>query len=247
MKGPYSTYFDNPFLALRMKRPAYKAQAQYSLQALTEANLGSVFTPLLAALDTAIGGFDESLTDRNQSTAGSTDAFQLARAAWLEFADDTMKDYVTPKLRKQPIYADFKKFGKSKLAALDQDTFITKAKALLQLYLDQQAALYPKLGEDAQKLYDALVKADKTRDTQEATITDAILDLAGDRAAIARAQRRLKAQLELTFDDPAKVYSFFDFSKAESARKALKRAAKAAAQAAQAPIETPPTEAGATT
>ena len=68
---------------------------------------------------------------------------------------------------------------------------------------------------DAKKRYDALTAADKTRDTQEATISDAILDLADDRAAIARAQRRLKAQLELTFEKPEKVYSFFDFSAAK--------------------------------
>ena len=41
-----------------------------------------------------------------------------------------------------------------------------------------------------------------------------ILAFEADRAATAKAQRRLKAQLELTFDDPAKVYSFFDFSQA---------------------------------
>jgi len=214
MQGAYSTYFDNLFLALRMARPDYKAQAQYNLLAGREANLGAVFTPLLAELEAAISDFNENLADRNQSTSGLTDAFQLARKNWLTFVDDTMKDYVTPKLRKQPVYADFKKFGKSKLAVLNQDTLITQAGTLLNLYIAQQDDLYSELGEDAQKLYDALVKADKTRDSQEATITGAILDLADDRAAIARAQRRLKAQLELTFDNPAKVYSFFDFSKA---------------------------------
>ena len=170
MKGAYSTYFDNPFPALRMSRPEFKAQAQYSLRAATEAALGAPFKLLLADLDTAITGFDENLADRNQSTTGGTEAFQLARTAWLTFVDDTMKDYVTPKLRKLPIYADFKKFGKSKLAALDQDTLITQAKALLQLYTEQQDALYPDLGTDAKKLYDALVEADETRDEQDATI-----------------------------------------------------------------------------
>lgn len=90
MKGAYATYFDNPFGALRMDRPAYKAQAEYSHRAVTEATPGAVFTPLLVALD-----------------------------------------------------------------------------------------------------------------------------LADDRAAIAHAQRRLKAQLELTFDKAEKVYSFFDFSAAK--------------------------------
>ncbi|MGY3089746.1 hypothetical protein ACVWYF_002794 [Hymenobacter sp. UYAg731] len=229
MKGAYTTYFENPFASLRMDRPAYKAQAEYSLHAVTEAALGAAFTPLLAALATAIGGFDENLTDRNQSTAGGTDAYHLARTEWLAFVDDTMKDYVTPKLRKLPAYADFKKFGKSKLATQAQPKLLTDSKALVALYRTHQAALYPTLGAEAQKLYAALATTTETRDTQSATIDAAVLDLADDRAAIAHAQRRLKAQLELTFEKAEKVYSFFDFSKAESARKAQKRAAKKAA------------------
>ncbi|MDQ2771579.1 MAG: hypothetical protein M3Y54_13900 [Bacteroidota bacterium] len=215
MQGAYSTYFENPFLALRMGRPDYKAQAQYSLRTSREAALGAPFTPLLAALETAITGFDENLTDRNQSTAGGTEAYHKARTAWLEFVDDTMKDYVTPKLRKLPVYADFKKFGKSKLTALNQPRLLTESKLLLALYAAQQKALYPTLGADAQQLYDALDTADETRDTQDGDITDAQLALADDRAAIAHAQRRLKAQLELTFEKPEKVYSFFDFSAAK--------------------------------
>ena len=77
-------------------------------------------------------------------------------------------------------------------------------------------------GAGAQQLYDALDAADETRDTQEGDITDARLGLADDRAAIARAQRRLKAQLELKFEDVAKVYSFFDFAKARGNKKAPK-------------------------
>ena len=244
MQGAYSTYFDNLFLSLRMARPDYKAQAQYSLRTIRQAALGAAFTPLLAELETAIAGFDENLTDRNQSTAGGTGAFHVARTAWLEFVDDTMKDYVTPKLRKLPIYADFKKYGKSRLAALPQPRLLTESKDLLALYQAQQKALYPTLGADAQKLYDALAEADKTRDEQDGTITEAQLALADDRAAIARAQRRLKAQLELKFDEPEKVFSYFDFAKAESARKAVKRAKKAARKstaAAPDPIEPDPT------
>jgi len=235
MKGPNATYFENPFLTLSMARPAYKAQAEYSLRAVREADLGAAFTPLLAALETAITGFDENLTDGGQSTAGGTGAYHEARTAWLDFVGDTMLDYVTPKLRKLPVFADFKKFGKSKLKALGQPALLTQSKALLALYAEQQAALkYPTLGAEADALYQTLAATDETRDIQGATITDARLDLADDRAAIARAQRRLKAQLELTFDQPEKVYSFFDFSKAESARKSARKTAKAAAKAAAA-------------
>ena len=241
MQGTNSTYFENLFLALRMARPDFKAQALHSLRAGREARLGKAFDPLLTDLETALAGFDENLTDRTQSTAGGTDAYHRARTAWLDFVGDTMLDHVTPKLRKQPVYADFKKFGKSKLAALDQPALLPQSNALLQLYAAQQAALhYPTLGAEATALYQALAAADDTRDTQGATIASARLDLNDDRAAIARAQRRFKAQLELTFDQPAKVYSFFDFSQASSARKALKKAAKAAAKAAS----TAPAEAG---
>ena len=225
MQGAYSTYFDNLFLSLRMARPDYKAQAAYSLRTLREAALGAAFTPLLADLETAIAGFDENLTDRNQSTAGGTEAFHAARTAWLEFVDDTMKDYVTPKLRKLPVYADFKRFSKSKLATLNQPTLLTQSKALLELYAAQQPALYPTLAADAGQRYAALDAADETRDTQDGDITDARLGLADDRAAIARAQRRLKAQLELKFEQPEKVYSFFDFSASRESRKAKKKVA----------------------
>ena len=66
MAKPYATYFNNPFQALRMARPACKAQALFSLRAVREAALGAAFTPLLAALETAIAGFDENLTDSRQ-------------------------------------------------------------------------------------------------------------------------------------------------------------------------------------
>ena len=215
MKGPYSTHFDNLFLALRMARPDYKAQALANLRAVREAALGKPFDPLLAALETAIDGFDEHLTDSNTSTAGETGAYHKARTEWLEFVDDTMKDHVTPKLRKLPVYADFKKYGKSKFARRKQPKLLTESAALLQLYATHQNALYPTLVAEATAKIKALNDVDETRDTQDATITDARLALADDRAAIARAQRRLKAQLELTFDSPEKVYSFFDFSAAQ--------------------------------
>ena len=140
-----------------------------------------------------------------------------------------MKDYVTPKLRKLPMYADFKKFGKSKLSALRQPDLLTQSKTLLALCHNQQGLLYPTLGAEAQKKYAALTATDVTRDTQDAIITGATLDLAANRAAVAHAQRRPKAQLELTFEQAGKVYSFFDFSASKGGRKAKK---KVAAQAA---------------
>lgn len=227
MPGAYATYFDNLFLNLRMTRPEFKAQAQYALRAGRQAELAPVFAPLLAGLETAIAGFDENLAERNEPTAGTTGTYHLARTAWLEFVDDTAKDFVTPKLRKLPVYADFKKYGKSKLAALRQPELLTESRNLVALYAAQQGALgQPTLAADAQATLAAVAAADEARDLQAAGTTDAILALANDRAAIAGAQRRFKAQLELAFESPEKVYSFFDFSKAQLP-KAKKKAASA--------------------
>lgn len=55
----------------------------------------------------------------------------------------------------------------------------------------------------------------ETGDKAAASTDAVILNRAADRAAIARAQRRFKAQLELTFEGPAKVYIFFGFSEAK--------------------------------
>lgn len=216
MAQPYATYFENFFEALRMARPDYKAQAEYALRAGRQAQLAAVFNPLLADLEAAINGFDENLTDRQQPTQGNTEAYKTARKAWLAFVDDTMKDYITPKLRKLPVYADFKVFGKSKLAALKQDALLVDSQKLIKLYALHAAALaYPAVAADATARLAAVAALDETRDTADAATGTTILALADDRAAIARAERRFKAQLELTFDAPAKVYSFFDFSRAK--------------------------------
>ena len=215
MTGSYSTYFDNPFLALRMARPAFKEQAQHVARAVRDAKPGAAFDPLLTALDTAIAGFDDKLTDRVEPTAADTEAYRRARKDWLSFVDDAMKDNITPKLRKLPVYADFKKFGKSRLSELDQANLLIQSQQLLDLYAEHQTAVgRPTLAAEAAAKLKAVADLDALRDKEDATTTTLILDLATDRAAIARAQRRLKAQLELTFDDPAKVYSFFDFSQA---------------------------------
>ena len=215
MTGPYSTYFDNPFLALRMARPAFKEQAQHVARAVRDAKPGAAFDPLLTALDTAIAGFDDKLTDRVEPTAADTEAYRRARKDWLTFVDDAMKDNITPKLRKLPVYADFKKFGKSRLSGLDQANLLIQSQQLIDLYTEHQTAVgRPTLAAEAAAKLKAVADLDALRDKEDATTT-LILDLATDRAAIARAQRRLKAQLELTFDDPAKVYSFFDFSQTQ--------------------------------
>ena len=215
MKKKYFTFFEIFFFGLRMTRPEYKEQAQHLLRAVREAKLGPEMEAECVAFEAVIDSFDENLTERQAPTEGETEDYHRKRQEWLDFVDDTMKDFVTPKLRKLPVYDDFKPFGKAKLSALKQDKFITNSQGLIKLYLANQKTMgYPTLGADAQKKLDAVTGIDATRDTHDATLDTTILDLGTDWKAIALAERRIKARLELLFDDPKKVYSFFDFSKA---------------------------------
>ncbi|RYU76091.1 hypothetical protein [Hymenobacter persicinus] len=219
----YQTYFDNFFAALPMSRTNFKALGTATHTAVQQAKLGAEFTPRLTELQAALDGFDENLTDAAESTAGSTAAFRAARKQWLEFVDDTMKDYVTPKLRKLPAYADFKKYNKSKLGLLDQARLLQDSKLLLDLYATHAAALaYPGLPAAAQAAYQPLVAADHSRGTAGAARSQARVALSADWLTLARALRRLKAQLELRYDDPAQVYRFFDFGKTRVAKRPAK-------------------------
>lgn len=215
MATPYRSEFDNFFANLAISRVNYKALATFSLRKAQGAGLPATFTPTLSSLSTHIDAFDENLIERLSPTAGTTLEFQQARKTWLTFVDDTMKDLVTPKLRKVAAFADFKKLSKNKLRNLPQKDLLVESKALLVLYSDHATALgAPTLVTDAQKVYDALAAADETRDEQTSTLDDTTLALAGDRDNIATDLFALKCQLHLRFpNDPDKVYSFFDFSK----------------------------------
>jgi hypothetical protein len=216
----YFSYFDNFFLYLRISRPNFKAAAEYTLTAGRAANLGAALTPYLDELAAALKGFDEKLTERTASTQGDTEAYRTARTAWLTFVDDTMKDLVTPKLRKLPAYADFKQYGKSRLRVLDQQELPVQSQALVKLYATHAKALgQPALATDAQNVLSRLTAVSEQRDQADAAISGAIVGLAQDWMAVARALRRIKAQLELQFDEAEKVYSFFDFTKVKKARK----------------------------
>ena len=215
MATPYRGAFDNFFRTLAISRVNYKALASHSLTAAQSAGLPATFTPTLSSLSTHIDAFDENLVEGLDPTAGATEAFRQARKAWLTFVDDTMKDIVTPKLRKAPAYADFKKFSRNQLRALTQDGLLTESKALLKLYADHAGALAtPALAAAAKAAYDAMAAADTDRDEQGVTQDTARLALAGDRDEIATDLFNLKCQLHLRFpNDADKVYSFFDFSK----------------------------------
>ena len=215
MATPYRGAFDNFFRTLPISRVNFKALATYSLRAAQGAGLPASFTPTLTSLDTHTAAFDENLVEALDPTAGTTEAFRRARKAWLAFVDDTMKDLVTPKLRKAAAYADFKTLSKNALRQMTQNTLLTESKALLQLYVDHATALgAPTLAATAQAAYAAMTTADAGRDEQEATLDTATLALAGDRDDVATDLFTLKCQLHQRFpNDADKVYSFFDFSK----------------------------------
>lgn len=215
MKRKYFTFFEIFFLGLRMTRPAYKEQAQHLLRAVREADLGDVMEAECEALEARINEFDENLAEREAPTEGDTSAYHTARQEWLDFVEDTYIDFVLRKLRKLPVFKSFKPFGKAKLAALKQADLLTKSAGLIKLYTENQTTMeYPTLAAEAKAKLKAVADIDETRDTKDGATDDTILDLADDKKAIALAERRIKAQLELKFDEPEKVYSFFDFSKA---------------------------------
>ncbi|MCB2408422.1 hypothetical protein [Hymenobacter lucidus] len=229
----YQIYFDNFFATLPMSRTNFKALGTATHLVVQQADLGAEFTAHLTALQAALDGFDENLQDADESTTGGTVAFRAARKQWLEFVDDAMKDYVTPKLRKLPAYADFKKYGKSKLSVLEQADLLQDSKLLLDLYTTHAAALgQPSLPAAARAAYQQLAAAHETRGTAGAAISQARVALSTDWLTLARALRRLKAQLELRYDEPAQVYRFFDFGKTYNASK---KAAKAKSKASAAP------------
>lgn len=216
----YQTYFDNFFATLPMSRVNFKQLGTTTLTRLREAKLGATFAPHETALQTALDGFDDNLTDADESTSGDTAAFRAARKEWLAFVDDTMKDYVTPKLRKLPVYADFKKYQKGKLGKLGQAELLQESKQLLGLYEEHATTMkYPDLPTDARQRYQQLTDAHEDRSGTEAGIDQARVALAADWLTLARALRRLKAQLELKFEEAAEVYRFFDFSATRVAKR----------------------------
>ncbi|MCC3158744.1 hypothetical protein LJ737_15980 [Hymenobacter sp. 15J16-1T3B] len=209
----YSAYFANFFTTLPVSRVRFHALGTAVLTALGAAELPAAFDPHLAELQAALNAFDVDLAEAGPAPAGNSAAYRAARRDWLTFVDDTMKDYVTPHLRKQPAYADFMRHRKSRLAQLDHASLLRQSKQLLALYDVHHAALqYPALPADARAVFQQLTQADNARTITEAILDAARVSAAGDWQRLARALRRVKAQLELHFDEPAAVYRFFDFA-----------------------------------
>ncbi|GAB2958603.1 hypothetical protein GCM10027048_27060 [Hymenobacter coalescens] len=215
----YPRYFDHFFATQRISRFRFRALGNYALTQLREANLSAAFAPHAAELQAALNGFEpDLLRGIAHAPAGGTTAFRVARKQWLAFVDDAMKDYVTPRLRKLPVYAEFRQYRKSRLRALDHTTLLLHSRTLLNLYESHQAALHAEdLCADAQRLFRRLAHADESRTIAEAISDQARMARSADWLALARALRRFKAQLELHFDDPAEVYRFFDLTAAQPA------------------------------
>lgn len=232
--APYFSYFLNFFLTLVISRPNFRALAQYTRDALKGAGLGPLFDPFIQDLDTAIAGFDVNLIQREDPTAGDTEAFRQARAQWLHFVLEVQVKVVNPAMFGKTALKDFRKFTHGKLAALDQDELPILSDALVVLLGDHQAVLQPlyaahfptpagqqpqTLVAKATELVTSVRDADSARDQAFATVDTTIQNLAKDWVALARALNRAKAMLELTFDDPKDVYRFFDFSKAKTTKR----------------------------
>ena len=157
--------------------------------------------PFFYALGGSLGGLDRLIEVEQPERL-------LKHRARSELVDDALKDDLTPKLRKLPEYADFRKFSKSHLSKLDQANLLAASRQLLSLCARHQAAAgRPKLVAEAGAVFQAVAAADEQRDQGAAATDTLILAPEADRAAVAKAQHRLKAQLELT-------YSIFDFSQA---------------------------------
>ena len=230
---PYFSLFANFFLTLVISRPNFRGLAQYTLDALKLARatgrIGELFDPLIQALTEALESFDTKLTERADPTAGDTEAFRLARTAWLDFVEPVQIKVVNPGLYKQAPLKDFRKYTRGKLAALNQETLLTHSDALVALYKAQATVLQPfyalhfptpagekpeTLAEKAARLSLALRTADSARDTADIAIDTTITTLKSDWVKLAGVLRQVKGLLEYTFATDEEVYGFFDFSKA---------------------------------
>ncbi|MBC7448903.1 MAG: hypothetical protein H7330_12675 [Hymenobacteraceae bacterium] len=236
---PYFSYFQNAFLTLVISRPNFRGLAQYTLDAVRQGRatgrLGAEFDPLVVGLTDAIARFDHNLLQRNDPTAGNTEAFRQARAAWLAFVLEQQERVVKGALFGQAALKDFRPLTHNKLRVLGQETLLTKSDVLVKLYADYAATLQPlyavfnpplagepvvTLAKRAAALVKGLRAADSVRDQGDAQIHTSIKALATDWVALAVALRRVKGQLEVVFDTDQEVYDFFDFSKAKSPRSA---------------------------
>lgn len=252
---PYFSLFANFFLTLVISRPNFRGLAQYTLDALKLARstgrIGELFDPLIVALTEALERFDTRLTERQEPAVGDTEAFRLARTAWLAFVAEVQVKVVNPALFGQAVLKDFRQYTRGKLAALNQEPLLTDSDALVNLYKDNQAVLQPfyalhyptpagqlpvTLVERAAALAEALRTADSARDTADIAIDTTITTLKSDWVALATVLRQAKGLLEYTFASDEEVYGFFDFSKARP----TKTVKKADQQAGNAP--TPPAE-----
>ena len=179
---------------------------------------GGGFPAALTMLKTALGGFDVNLTVRGTSTADDTEAQRVVRKAIATFVDDTLIDFVRPKLRRLPALKQFKGLNRSlfrRLPHKDVPTQLDVFRALLVQHAGPLGSTVP--AADAAALLLQWQEATRERTEGEQTIDDSITDLAEDWVKVAQAMRRIQLLLLLEFVEDAdggeaRAYSYFDFS-----------------------------------
>lgn len=217
--NPFRSYFGQFFLTLPISRTGFADLGRKAHDGVKAADLGSKFTAPLGRLNTALDGFDVNLTDRNTSRADDTEAQRLVRAAIVTFVDDTLIDFVNPKLRRLPALKQFKGLKKSAFRRLehkDVNTQLGVFAGLLRTHAGALGTTDP--ADQADTLLKQWEKATRERTEGEQEVDDTILELAADWVAVARALREIQLLLLLDFlndadGGEARAYSFFDFGK----------------------------------
>jgi hypothetical protein len=214
----YRSMFDQFFLSLPISRPGFATMGQKLYDGVNAAALGGAFPAALAGLKAALGGFDVKLTIRETSTADDTEAQRLVRKAIADFVDDTMIDFVKPKLRRLPALKQYKGLTRSAFRRLGHKEVQTQLDVFRALLADHAGPLGTTApAEQAAALLVQWKNATKARTESEQTIDDSILDLAQDWVLVAQAMRRIQLLLLLEFLEDAdggeaRAYSYFDFS-----------------------------------
>lgn len=214
----YRSMFDQFFLTLPISREGFATMGQKLYDGVKAAGLGGAFPAALAKLKTALDGFDVNLTVRGTSTADDTEAQRLVRQAIATFVDDTLIDYVKPKLRRLPALKQFKGLTRSAFRRLEHKDVLTQLdifKGLLTTHAGPLGSTEPATAAGA--LLTQWKNATKERTEGEQTIDDSIVALAGDWVLVAQAMRRIQLLLLLEFIEEADggeahAYSYFDFS-----------------------------------
>lgn len=214
----YRSSFDQLFLHLPISRSGFAQMGQHLYDGVSAAALGGEIPAALAQLQSALAGFDLNLTVRNTSTADDTEAQRRVRQAIATFVDDTLIDFVRPKLRRLPALKQFKGLTRTAFRRIPQQELLPQLDVFRALLAEHAGALgSPAPATQAAALLAEWAAATKGRTEGAQTIDDSILALSADWVLVAQAMRRLQLLLLLAFLDDAdggeaRAYSYFDFT-----------------------------------